>query len=192
MKRPWTAPPPKEARQGALQETEVLEVVVVGDLAAEPLPHRLDRIQVGAVGRQEAKSQAGPTEDELEETGTPMPGCAIEDQHHQYRGIGSEELLTESLEADRGEPTGEAAMELARDDVEGPEAVNLLVGAGPVAGPWLFAGEAPLPAEGRGELDRHLVLEEDGQAMGSAGGQVQEPSELPFFFRRRQGGTVGS
>lgn len=192
MKRPWTAPPPKEARQGALQEAEVLEVVVVGDLASEPLPHRLDRIQVGAVGRQEAEPQAWPTEDELEEAGTPMPRCAIEDQHYQYRGIGSEELLTESLEADRGEPTGEAAMELARDYVEGAEAVDLLMRAGPVARPRLRVGEPPLPTERWGELDRDLVLEEDGQTMGSAGGQVQEPSEVPFFSRRRQGGTAGS
>ena len=192
MQRPRTAPPPAEARQGALQEAEVLEVVVVGDLASEPLPHRLDRVQVGAVGRQEAEPQAWPTADELEEAGTPMPGGAIEDQHHQSRGIGSEELLTESLEADRGEPTGAAAMELAGDRVEAAEEVDLLMRAGPVARPRLLVGEPPLPAERRGELDRHLVLEEDRQPLGSAGGQVQEPSELPFFSRRRQGGTAGS
>lgn len=83
-------------------------------------------------------------------------------------------------------------MELPRDRVEGAEAVDLLVRARPVAGPRLLAREAPLPAEGRGQLDGHLVLEEDGQAVGSPRGQAQEPSDLPFFSRRRQAGTAGS
>jgi hypothetical protein len=121
-----------------------------------------------------------------------MPGRAIENQHHQHRGIGSEQLLTESLEVDRGEPAGEAAMELARDRSEATEQVDLLMRAGPVACPRLLVGEPPLPAERRGELDRDLVLEEDGQPLGVTGGQAQEPSELPFFSRRRQGGTAGS
>jgi hypothetical protein len=83
-------------------------------------------------------------------------------------------------------------MEPPGDRIEPPEHVDLLVCASPVARPRLLGDEAPLSAERRGELDRDLVLEEDGQPLGVAGGQAQEPSELPFFSRRRQGGTAGS
>lgn len=192
MHRPRTASPPEEARQGALQEAEALEVVVVRDLASEPLPDRLDRVEIGTVGRQEAEPKAWPAEDELEEASTPMPGRAIEDQHDQHRGIGSEELLTESLEAGCGEPAGAAAMELARDRVEATEQVDFLMRAGPVARPRLLVGEPPLPVERRGELDCDLVLEEDGQLLRVARRQAQESAEPPFFSRRRQGGTAGS
>ena len=192
MTRPWTAPPPKEARQGALQGTEVLEVVVVGDLASEPLPHRLDRVQVGAVGWQEAQPKAWLAEGELEEAGAAVPGRPIEDDDHQHRRIRVQQLAEEPLAVDRRESRRQAPMEASRHHVQGPEAVDFLVRARPVAGPRLFAREAPLAAEGRGELDGDLVLEEDGQAVGRLGGQAQEPSDLPFFSRRRQGGTVGS
>ena len=82
-------------------------------------------------------------------------------------------------------------MELAGDHVEGAEAVDLLMGAGPVARQGLLAGEAPLAAEGRGELDGDLVLEQDGQAVRMLGGETQEPTDVPFFSRRRQAGTAG-
>ena len=83
-------------------------------------------------------------------------------------------------------------MQLACHHVEGPEAVDLLMGAGPVARQGLLAGEAPLAAEGRGELDGDLVLEQDRQARGDAMGEAQEPTDVPCFSRRRQGGPVGS
>jgi hypothetical protein len=101
-------------------------------------------------------------------------------------------LAEESLAVDRGESRSHAPMEASRHHVQGAEAVDLLVRARPVASQRLFACEAPLAAEGRSELDGDLVLEEDGQAVGSLGSQAQEPSDVPFFSRRRQAGTTGS
>jgi len=170
---------------------ELLEVVVVCDLPPQPLPDRLDRVQIGAVGWQEAQPQAWVGGDELDEARAAMPGRSIEDEHHQHSRIGPQELLAEALEVDGGQPGGDAAMELARHHVEGPEAVELLMGARPVARQGLLAGEAPLAAKGRGELEGDLVLEEDGQAMGCLVGEPQEPTDLSFFSRRRQAGTAG-
>lgn len=192
MDRLLAAPPPEEVRQGVLQQAEPLEVVVVRHLAAQPLPDRLDRIQVGAVGRQEAQPQAWLAEGELDETGAAVPGCPIEDDDHQHRRISVQQLTEEPLAVGCREPRRQAPMEASRHHVQGPEAVDLLVRARPVAGSRLFAREAPLPAEGRGELDGDLVLEEDGQAVGSLDDQAQESSDLSFFSRWRQGGTVGS
>ena len=100
--RALTAPALEEAGQRLAQMPELLEVVVVRDLAAQPLPDRFDRIQVGAVGRQEAESQARVGGGELEEAGAAMPGRSIEDEHHQDAGIGPQELLAETLEVDGG------------------------------------------------------------------------------------------
>lgn len=76
--------------------------MIVRDLATEPLPDRLDRIQVGAVGRQEAQPQARVGGDELDQARAAMPGRPIEDEDHQDPGIGPQELLAEALEVDRG------------------------------------------------------------------------------------------
>ena len=192
MRRLLTAPSPEEPRQGVLQEAEALEVVVVRDFAAEPLPDRLDRIQVRTVGRQEAQPQPGLRGRERGEGGAPMPGRPIEDDDHQHRGVRPQELLEESLEVGGSQPGRQATMELSGGRVECPEPMDLLMRPRPVAGPRLFAREAPLAAERGGQLHRHLVLEEDRQALGSLAGEAQEPSELPFFSRRRHAETVGS
>jgi len=192
MHRRLTAPPAEEAGQGALQETEAFEVVVVRDFAAEPLPDRLDRVQVGAVGRQEAEPQARVPVHEREERRAAMPGRPIEDHDHQPGGVGAQQLSQEPLEVVRGQPRRQAVMEPSGPRVEGPEAVDLLMGPRPVARPRLLADEAPLPAEGRGELDGHFVLEEHDQPLRGASGQAQEPTEVSFFSRRRQTGTVGN
>jgi hypothetical protein len=49
-----------------------------------------------------------------------------------------------------------------------------------------------LSAERRGELDGDLVLEEHGQAVRIPMGETQEPTDVPFFSRRRQAGIAGS
>lgn len=181
MRRLLTAPSPEEAGQRALQTTEALEVVVVRDFAAEPLPDRLDRVQVRAVGRQEAQAKARLLLQEGDQRCAAMPRRPIEDQHDQHSGIGVEQLLTEPLEVRGGQSGREAVMELARDHVEGPEAVDLLMGPGPVARPRLLAAEAPLLAERRSELDRDLVLEQHGQPVRCLLGEAQEPSNVAFF-----------
>ena len=192
VSRAVTASALEEACQRLAQMPELFEVVVVRHLPPQPLPHRFDRVQVGAVGGEEAQPQARMGGDELEQARAAMPGGPIEDDHDQNPRIGPQELLAEALEIDRGQPGGETAMELARDHVEGPEAVELLMRPGPVTRQGLLAGEAPLSAEGRGELDGHLVLEEDGQAVWRAVGEAQESSDVPFFSRRRQAGMAGS
>jgi hypothetical protein len=45
----------------------------------------------------------------------------------------------------------------------------------------LLGGEAPLPAERRGELDGDLVLEEHGHAVRHPVGEAQESSDVAFF-----------
>lgn len=192
MHRCLTASSPEEACQGVFEHAKAFEVVVVGDFAAEPLPDRLDRIQIGAVRRQEAEPQAGLAADECEETGAAMPGCPIEDHDDQHRRIGPQQLAQEPLDVGRREPWSEPPMDASRQDIQRPEAVDFLVRTRPVTCHGLLAGEAPLPAEGWRQLDGHLVLEEYGQAVWMAVGKTQEPSDLPFFSRRRQGGTVGS
>lgn len=192
MDRRLTAPALEEGSQRVAQLGELLEVVVVGDLSAQPLPDRLDRHQVGAVGGQEEEAEPGLPRDEREERGAAMPGRAIEDHDDQDIGVGAEQLATELLEEDTHQPGCEAAMEPAREGVEGAKEMDFLMGAGPHPRQWLLAPEAPLLAECRGELDGHLVFEDDGQVLRVAVRQTQEPSEEPFFFARRQAGTAGS
>ena len=192
MDRLSTAPPAEEATQRPHEQTEALEVVVVRHLASEPLPDRLDRVQFGTVGRQEAEPQAGLAGDELDEAGTAMPGRAIENDDHQYRGVRPQEWLEEPSEVGRGQPGRQPAMEPAGGRVERTEPMDLLMRPGPVAGQRLLAGEPPLPAERGRQLDGDFVLEEHGQAVRNPMRETQEPTDAPFFSRRRQAGTVGS
>lgn len=110
-----------------------------------------------------------------------MPRSPIEDQDNQHGGIGVEQLLTEPLEVGGGQPGRQAAMEPAGPRIQGAEAMHLLVRPRPVAGLRLLAGEAPLLAERRGELDRDLVFEQHGQPARNPLGEAQEPPNVAFF-----------
>lgn len=192
MERLLTAPTTEEATEGCPKVAELFEVVVVRDFAPEPLPHRLDRIQVGAVGRQEAEPHAWVGAEERDEAGAAMPGRPIEDDDDQHGRIGVEQLTQESSEVGRREARSQPPMEASRHDVQGAEAVDLLMGARPVPGRRLLAGEAPLSAERGGELNGDLVLEEHSQAVRQPMRETQEPADVSFFSRRRQAGTAGS
>ncbi len=140
-------PAAKEALQRLQQRDEVLEVVVVRDLAPQPLPDRFDRMQVRIVGRQELEAQPWLRLHERTEAGTAMPGRPIEQDDAQDPRVGSQQLLEEALAVRRREPRRHAAMEPARDRVEGPKPMNLLVRRRPVPGQGLLVGESPLSAE---------------------------------------------
>ena len=187
-----TASATAEAVQRRPQRDEVFEVVVVRDLAPQPLPHRFDWIQVRTVGRQEPQAQARLRLHEHAEAGTAMPGRSIEHDDDQDPWVGPQELMEESLAVGRREPRRQTTMELARHRVERPKTMDLLMRTRPIPGQGLLAGEPPLPAERGGELHGHLVLEQDHQALGPTVGEAQESSELSFFSRRRQAGIAGS
>ena len=192
LERLLTAPTTEEAPEGCPKAAELLEVVVVRHLPPQPLPHRFDRVQVGAVGGEEAQPQTRVGGHELDQARAAMPRRPIEDDDDQHGRIGVEQLTQEPSEVGRRESRRQPSMEASRHDVQGPEAVHLLVGAGPVPGQRLLAREAPLSAERRGELNGDLVFEENDQALRRPMRETQESTDVSFFSRRRHAGTVGS